>query len=117
MIQPVKVTVRWHDINGDIVGASKEVNVDLPKWGKWGFMRKEISKLLSGLESSMKDKSSESVTALRDYIMDAFSLDSIVQIKCRTKGSYLNLKDEKLREFLIVYKEQSNESKEDQDNI
>ena len=117
MIQPVKVTVRWHDINGDIVGASKEVNVDLPRWGKWGSMRKEISKLLSDLERNLERKSSESVAALRDYILDAFNLDSIVQIKCRTKGSYLNLKDDKLKEFLIVYEEQRNEIKENQDNI
>lgn len=117
MIQPVKMTVRWHDINGDVVGACKEVKVDLPAWGKWGFMRKEIAKLLNDLEHSLESQSTNSVAALRDYILDAFSLDSIIQIKCRTKGSYLNLKDEKLKEFLIVYKEQSNESKEDQDDI
>lgn len=117
MIQPVKVTVRWHDINGDVVGACKEVEVDLPAWGKWGFMRKEIAKLLNDLEHSLESQSTNSVAALRDYILDAFNLDSIIQIKCRTKGSYLNLKDDKLREFLIVYKEQSNENKENQDNI
>lgn len=112
MIQRVKVTIRWSDLNGDIVGAVKEVDVDLPAWGKWGKMRQQIMGLLDELNVELETRSTASVAALRDYILDAFGLDKIVQIKCRTKGSYLNLKDEKLREFLTIYKELQHESTE-----
>lgn len=112
MIQRVKVTIRWSDLNGDIVGAVKEVDVDLPAWGKWGKMRQQIMGLLDELNVELETRSTASVAALRDYILDAFGLDKIIQIKCRTKGSYLNLKDEKLREFLTIYKELKHESTE-----
>lgn len=112
MIQRVKVTIRWSDLNGDIVGAVKEVDVDLPAWGKWGKMRQQIMGLLDELNMELDTRSTASVAALRDYILDAFGLDKIVQIKCRTKGSYLNLKDEKLKEFISLYKELKHENNE-----
>ena len=112
MIQRVKVTIRWSDSNGDVVGAVREADVDFPKWGKWGVMRKQIMTLLDDLSVEFDEKSTSSVVTLRDYISDAFGLDNIIQIKSRTKGSYLNLKDEKLREFLTIYKELKHESTE-----
>jgi hypothetical protein len=97
-------------LNGDVVGAVRETDVDFPSWGKWGVMRKQIMALLDDLSVELDEKSTSSVAALRDYILDAFGLDRIIQIKSRTKGSYLNLKDEKLKEFISLYKELKHES-------
>lgn len=112
MIQRVKVTIRWSDLNGDVVGAVRETDVDFPSWGKWGTMRKQIMELLDDLSVELDEKSTSSVATLRDYITDAFELDRIIQIKSRTKGSYLNLKDEKLKEFISLYKELKHENNE-----
>lgn len=104
MQQEVKVTIRWRDMNGDVVGAQKFVTLDLPKWGKWSFMRRTIADLLDELVAVYKQDSFDSARTLRDYILDAFSIDRIIQIKCRTQGSYLSLKDERLEKFISDYK-------------
>lgn len=108
--QLVKVTIRWTDLNGDVVGAAKEIETDLPKWGKWEPMRKLAQNMLDDLLRSLEAHSKTSVVALRDYILDAFSLDSIINITCRTRGSHFTLKDKPLKDFIERYKESKNES-------
>lgn len=108
--QLVKVTIRWTDLNGDVVGAAKEIETDLPKWGKWEPMRKLATNMLDDLLRSLEVHSNTSATALRDYILDAFNLDSIIKITCRTSGSHFTLKDKPLKDFIERYKESKNES-------
>lgn len=104
MHQEVKVTIRWRDLNGDIVGAQKFVTLDLPRWGKWSFMRRAIAELLDDLDDFYRRDTLDNARTLRDYILDAFNIDRIIQIKCRTQGSYLSLKDKKLEKFISDYK-------------
>lgn len=99
MIQTVKIVIKWHDEDDCVLGAVKEVEIDLPKWGKRQFLRNEVSRMITSLiwDAHITPKQPK---RFRDYAFSAFSPDRIIQIKARTKGSFLNLKDETLRKFI-----------------
>lgn len=106
MVQIIKTNIRWRTARGDIVGAYSETSIELPKWGKKCFMRAEIDKLIRELQ----EQKSKRITPPRSFywfVIDEFSLDSICSIKSRTKGSFINLKDECLKQYITAYKERS----------
>jgi hypothetical protein len=99
MIQTVKIIIKWHDDDDCVLGAVKEVEIDLPKWGKRSFMRNEISRMITSLIWDAHNTPKQP-TRFKDYAYSAFSPDRIIQIKARTKGSFINLKDESLMQFI-----------------
>lgn len=99
MIQTVKIVIKWHDEDDCILGAVKEVEIDLPKWGKRQFLRDEVSRFITSLIWD-NHTTSKQPKRFKEFAMRAFSPDRIIQIKARTKGSFLNLKDESLRKFI-----------------
>lgn len=99
MIQTVKIVIKWHDEDDCILGAVKEVGIDLPKWGKRQFLRNEVLRTITSLiwDSHTSPKHPK---RFKDYAFSAFSPENIIQIKARTKGSFLNLKDDALIKFI-----------------
>lgn len=99
MLQSVKTTIRWQDEDGNVLGACRTQQIDLPKWGKKAFMRNEIAEFLSMLlDASQKVESNPSKFA--GYAFKALNRDSIIQIKSRTNGSYINLRDKEVSRFI-----------------
>ena len=49
MIQTVRTIIRWNDEDGCILGAIRESEIDLPKWGKRQFLRNEICRFITTL--------------------------------------------------------------------
>lgn len=99
MIQTVRTIIRWSDEDGCVLGAIRESEIDLPKWGKRHFLRNEICRFITTLIWDAHNTPKQP-TRFKDYAYSAFSPDRIIQIKARTKGSFLNLKDESLRQFI-----------------
>lgn len=99
MIQKVKTTIRWQDSDGNVLGSIWEKNIDLPKWGKKALMRDEIVWCIHDLIKSAS-KTPKQPNNFAGYAYNAFKTGKIIQIKSRTDGSYINLKDETLSQFM-----------------
>lgn len=98
MIQNVKTVIKWKDEDGCVLGAIRENDIELPKWGKKQFLRDEISRFITNLLwDANKVKSPK---RFKDYAIGSFQVERIVHIKSRTNGSYISLKDEELSSFL-----------------
>lgn len=100
MIQTVRTIIRWNDEDGCILGAIRESEIDLPKWGKRQFLRNEICRFITTLiwDNHTVNKQPK---RFRDFALSAFHPDRIIQIKARTKGSFINLKDDELKQFIV----------------
>lgn len=99
MNQNVKTTIRWIDDEGNVVGAYRETEINLPSWGKALFLRNEIDDFLKTL---LKRRNATDLTKanLTSVIMKALQTDSIIQIKSTTKGSRISLRDKALDNYL-----------------
>jgi 5-formaminoimidazole-4-carboxamide-1-beta-D-ribofuranosyl 5'-monophosphate synthetase len=98
MIQNVKTVIKWQDEDGCVLGALRENDIELPKWGKKQFLRDEISRFITNL---LWDANKiETPKHFKDYAIDSFKVERIVHIKSRTKGSYVSLKGSELSSFL-----------------
>lgn len=99
MIQTVRTIIRWRDEDGCVLGAVRESEINLPKWGKRHFLRNEVCRFITTLICE-----NQSVTKqpkrFKDFAMSAFNPNRIIQIKARTNGSSLNLKDDELKQFI-----------------
>lgn len=100
MIQTVKTIIRWQDDDGCVLGAIRESQIELPKWGKRQFLRTEVSRFITSLIWD-NHTTTKQPKRFREFAMCAFSPDRIIQIKARTKGSFINLKDDELRQFIV----------------
>ena len=100
MIQTVKTIIRWRDEDGCVLGAIRESEINLPKQGKRHFLRNEVCLFITTLiyENHSVTKQPK---RFKDFALSAFNPDRIIQIKARTKGSFLNLKDDELKQFII----------------
>lgn len=98
MIQTVKTIIRWRDEDGCVLGAVRESEINLPKWGKRHFLRQEINRAIANLRWECSQTGNPRV--FRDYAIKSFSPSQIILIKSRTKGSFVSFKDESLKRFM-----------------
>jgi hypothetical protein len=98
-VQIVKTTIRWQDNDGNILGAVREKQIELPQWGKKRPMREEIRSFIADLESSAAS-APEQPNNFAGYAFKAFSKDNIVSIKSKTARSFIHLKGDELHNFL-----------------
>jgi hypothetical protein len=101
----VKTVIRWHDPDGQIVGYLRETEMELPKWGKKKHLRSDINSVIHELQTS-KNKQRRAAKSLSDFIIKAFDLNNIVQIKSTTQGSRIDLKGEEAVQYVKLLKEQ-----------
>lgn len=99
MIQTVKTTIRWQDSDGNVLGAIREQQLDLPRWGKKEPMRREILDFIAELERSASSIQ-EQPKSFAGYAFKAFETSRIIQIKSKTEKSYINMRGEYLSRFL-----------------
>lgn len=102
MLQTVKTVIKWKDSDGCILGAIREQEIDLPKWGKRQFLRQEINRFIVSL--CFDAHKTGYPQRFRDYALKAFKPSQIILIKSRTKGSFVSFKDEALRRFMETNK-------------
>jgi hypothetical protein len=102
MLQTVRTVIKWKDADGCILGAIREQEIDLPKWGKRHFLREEINRTIVNL--CWEHSQIAGLNGFRDYAMKSFNPSQIVLIKSRTKGSYISFKDEALKRFMETNK-------------
>lgn len=102
MLQTVKTVIKWKDSDGCILGAIREQEIDLPKWGKRQFLRDEINRAIVGL--CWECHTTGEPKGFRDFAMRSFKPSQIVLIKSRTKGSYVSFKDDELKRFMQANK-------------
>lgn len=100
----VKTVIRWHDPDGQIVGYLRETEMELPKWGKKKHLRSDINSVIHELTS--KSMQCRTLNSLSDFIIKAFSLSNIVQIKSSTQGSRIDLKGDEVVQYVKLLKEQ-----------
>jgi hypothetical protein len=99
MNQTVKTTIRWQDEDGNVLGAIREREINLPKWGKRDPMRKEIITFLTDLKESAS-RTTERPESFADYAFKAFRTGKVIQVKSKTNGSFINLKGSELSRFM-----------------
>lgn len=99
MVQTVRVTVRWKEPDGNVLGAVRERELNLPGWGKKGPMRREITNFVNSLINESKAYP-EQPQNFAGYAFKAFRTGNIIQIKAKTIGSFINLKGNELESFL-----------------
>lgn len=97
----VKTTVRWRDCEGNILGAVRENDMELPHWGKKRFMRNEIIDFIRTIADEASDRvRKRQRKSFSDYALNSFRVGGIVQIKSKAKNSFINLMDSELSEFI-----------------
>lgn len=99
MNQIVKTTIRWKDDDGYVLGAIYERNLSLPKWGKKALMRDEIVLCINDL-LRLASEVSFPPQNFAGHAYKAFKIGNIIQIKSKTDGSFINLRDWELSHFL-----------------
>lgn len=102
MIQNVKTTIRWQDSDGNVLGAVFSKDMDLPSWGKKKFMRDEIVSCIKNIIASAANTPKQPKN-FEGYAFNAFRTGKIIQIKSKTVGSYINLRDNDLSHFMETY--------------
>lgn len=102
MIQTVRTIIRWRDKDGCVLGAIRESEIYLPKWGKRHFLRQEINLAIANL--CLECSQTGNPKGFRDYAIKSFSPSQIILIKSRTKGSFVSFKDESLKRFMETNK-------------
>ena len=100
MLQTVKTIIRWQDDDGCVLGAIRESQIELPRWGKRQFLRDEVSRFITSLIWD-NHTTTKQPKRFKEFALSAFNPDRIIQIKARTKGSFLNLKDDELKRFIV----------------
>ena len=100
MRQGIKITIRWQNAEGNVLGAFCEKEIELPRWGKKAFLRHSIVELILDLLDCSKCLEGKPAQTFSDFAYKAFRLDSIIQCKAKTVGSYLNLKGKDLESFI-----------------
>lgn len=102
MLQTVKTVIKWQDCDGCVLGAVREQEIDLPKWGKRQFLRDEINRMIVSL--CWEQHQTGNPERFRDYAIKAFKPSQIILIKSRTKGSFVSFKDDALKRFMETNK-------------
>lgn len=102
MLQTVKTVIKWQDEDGCVLGAIREQEIDLPKWGKRHFLRQEINRAIVNL--CWECSQTGDPKGFRGYAIKSFSPSQIILIKSRTKGSFVSFKDESLKRFIETNK-------------
>lgn len=97
MKQSVKTTIRWKDNEGNVLGAFRETQLDLPAWGKLRFLRDEARSFIKELLTEAK---SDNPRSFADYAFNALRNDRIFWIKSKTDGSVLTIKGDDVASFL-----------------
>lgn len=100
MIKTVKTTIRWTDKDGNVLGAVRENDIDLPSWGKAHFLRQEISSVIEALKQDSQKVGK--LDCFKAFAMFAFCPERIIKAQCRVVGtqSYVSLKDAQLKQFI-----------------
>lgn len=97
MKQLVKTTIRWKDNEGNVLGAFRETQLELPDWGKLRFLRDEARSFIKELLTEAK---SDNPRSFSDYAFNALKHDSIFWIKSKTNGSVLTVKGDDITSFI-----------------